>query len=576
MKFSVRLLFVVFLFLISLFVLRPTAFAQTNTSSPVVQTQDYLSNSTDSNVPKNMHSLTQSVMIETLSALVCQLTGTDPAGPNQHCLGVNLTTGKIGYAPENGGALGLVNQGITMLYNSPIHTGDYLSYMARNFGIAKPTYAANDGFAQLSPLMNLWSSFRNVTYIFFVFVFVLIGIGIMLRVKIDPRTVMTIQNQIPKIIICLLLITFSYAIAGFLIDLMNAAIYIIYSLFASTGNISGMAPGVISGGNVLQVAVGNLDIFNIIHTLALYGKDSVNNILGVSPVAWNLPGIGDIANIFGGLFNLPTGGWQAFKLMDTLYSVIDIVSGLKLAQMIPCAGSGIPIIGGLSCVGQTAGEAALAMPAIDFFLRALLPYLIIYVLALLAVFATLIRVFIMLLKAYVSILLDVIFAPLWIMTGLVPGNDNSKGFGSWLKDIGANLAVFPAVYGMFILAKVINAALTTPLAQTNGTAPVFVPPLIGNPLANSGTNTPFALIGTLVGFGLILMTPEVAKMIREFIKAPKPGFGAVGAAAGFGAGLISRTARSTAGIYTATQYDITGGKRSAETRLGGIMTRLFR
>jgi hypothetical protein len=262
--------------------------------------------------------------------------------------------------------------------------------------------------------------------------------------------------------------------------------------------------------------------------------------------------------------------------MDSLYSIIDIVSGLKLAQMIPCATGSIPVLGSLGCVEQTAGEAALAMPAIDFFLRALLPYLIIYVLALLAVFATLIRVFIMLLKAYVSILLDVIFAPLWIMTGLVPGNDNSKGFGSWLKDIGANLAVFPAVYGMFILAKVINAALTTPLAQTNGTAPVFVPPLIGNPLANSGTNTPFALIGTLVGFGLILMTPEVAKMIREFIKAPKPGFGAVGAAAGFGAGLISRTARSTAGIYTATQYDITGGKRTAETRLGGIMTRLFR
>jgi hypothetical protein len=49
----------------------------------------------------------------------------------------------------------------------------------------------------------------------------------MLRVKIDPRTVMSIQNQIPRIIIGIVMVTFSFAIAGLLIDVMYVSIYVV-------------------------------------------------------------------------------------------------------------------------------------------------------------------------------------------------------------------------------------------------------------------------------------------------------------------------------------------------------------
>ena len=58
----------------------------------------------------------------------------------------------------------------------------------------------------------------------------------MLRIKIDPRTVMTIQNQIPRVIICIILITFSYAFAGAMIDVMWAVTYMGVNKITQTVN----------------------------------------------------------------------------------------------------------------------------------------------------------------------------------------------------------------------------------------------------------------------------------------------------------------------------------------------------
>ena len=51
---------------------------------------------------------------------------------------------------------------------------------------------------------------------------------IMFRTKTSPQTVVTVQSAIPKLVIALILITFSYAIAGLLVDLT----YVVLGLFA--------------------------------------------------------------------------------------------------------------------------------------------------------------------------------------------------------------------------------------------------------------------------------------------------------------------------------------------------------
>lgn len=121
------------------------------------------------------------------------------------------------------GALPFLAQAIGSVYSNPAASGVYYaSNVLENLG-AKTAYAQNQGFGfdKLGPILNIWKAFRNVTYVLFTLIFIFVGVAIMLRVKISPQAVITIENAIPKVIGALILVTFSYAIAGFLIDLMN-------------------------------------------------------------------------------------------------------------------------------------------------------------------------------------------------------------------------------------------------------------------------------------------------------------------------------------------------------------------
>src|SRR3990167_10044976 len=222
LSFLILFLFSAFYFLSS----ATSAHAAAPTITPTQTKSAAVAANTNPDVPNNLHNWTQNVMIEVMSALTCQLAGVDPVNPKQSCLGADQATGKIGFlpSPQEGGAIGFMGNMITMLYTPPLHTIDYIQNLAQNFGITKPAFARladyedtpgtpadtgptvdfGTGFYAISPLMNIWTAFRNIAYMLFVLVFVIIGVAIMLRIRIDPRTVMTIQNQIPKLIIGIL------------------------------------------------------------------------------------------------------------------------------------------------------------------------------------------------------------------------------------------------------------------------------------------------------------------------------------------------------------------------------------
>lgn len=92
------------------------------------------------------------------------------------------------------------------------------------------------GYSAASSIQGLWQISRDLSYFLLVIVVVAFAFMIMFRVKISPQAVISVQSALPKIITTLVLITFSYAIAGFLIDLMYVVIGIISFLFA--GKIS--------------------------------------------------------------------------------------------------------------------------------------------------------------------------------------------------------------------------------------------------------------------------------------------------------------------------------------------------
>lgn len=106
----------------------------------------------------------------------------------------------------------------------PASSLDYMAYVSSNLKdhhIVNEAFAASPGygFTALSPILPLWRAFRNISYLLFALGFVLYGVMIMFRIKIDAKTAASIQLAIPKLIVTLLIITFSYAIVGFLIDI---------------------------------------------------------------------------------------------------------------------------------------------------------------------------------------------------------------------------------------------------------------------------------------------------------------------------------------------------------------------
>lgn len=118
------------------------------------------------------------------------------------------------------GALGFGSNLVAQILTTPpVSSKEYFADLGKNFGLAKPVYAQGAGFIGLQNLLPLWKASRNLAYIFFVIVFLATGLLIMFRVKLDPKTVINIQSAIPKLVIALLLVTFSYAIVGLLLDL---------------------------------------------------------------------------------------------------------------------------------------------------------------------------------------------------------------------------------------------------------------------------------------------------------------------------------------------------------------------
>ena len=134
------------------------------------------------------------------------------------------------------GPAGLFAGGISALYSNPPASGiGEIKYMAtRLFDLGtgvQPAYAQSGGYGfsglggnSGSAVRALWTASRNMAYLVMVILLVASGFLIMFRVKINPQTVVSLQTMIPKLIITMLLVTFSFAIAGFVIDLVYVII----------------------------------------------------------------------------------------------------------------------------------------------------------------------------------------------------------------------------------------------------------------------------------------------------------------------------------------------------------------
>lgn len=87
-----------------------------------------------------------------------------------------------------------------------------------------------------APMRSAWTKVRDLTYIAMVLVLVAIGFMVMFRKRLDPRTVVTATNSLPKVAIALVFITFSFAISGIFLDMIFILVDITRSWFRDIGD----------------------------------------------------------------------------------------------------------------------------------------------------------------------------------------------------------------------------------------------------------------------------------------------------------------------------------------------------
>lgn len=191
------------------------------------------------------------------------------------------------------GALTLTGRLIANLYGAPPASGvQYFANQFQKFNPVQPAYAQAEGigFSALQPVQRIWTAFRNISYVGFVIIFVIIGFMIMFRAHISPQAVATIQDSIPRIVVALILVTFSYAIAGLMIDIMFVFLNIVINALQQANLLSPEG-----GGQVFTKSV-----FGVIFGLWTSAFQAVfNAIYNVINDVVKLPGIFD--NLFGWL-----------------------------------------------------------------------------------------------------------------------------------------------------------------------------------------------------------------------------------------------------------------------------------
>lgn len=358
---------------------------------------------------------------------------------------------------DGSGATQAVNGMIASLYTRPPISGTYyVAEKLQQFNPVQPAYAqaypGGIGYSILQPVNKIWSSFRNAAYVGFVIIFVIIGFMIMFRRKISSQAVATIQDSLPRIVIALILVTFSYAIVGLIIDAMFVLLNVIAALLVGTGQLSQSGANKIFDQNIFEIVFSSMEgIFGSI-------SDAIASMLN------DLLGKGSIKGIVGFM-----GG--------TVVGIIAAVAVLMVS----------------------------------------------------------LRIFLMLLMAYVSLILLTIFAPFILLFEALPGNNSFK---EWFKQIIANLSVFPTVAVMIMLAGMISGI--TALGAEPGAEALIRQQSIGNFPLLSGVFKADA-IGNLIGLGLLLMTPSAAKIVKERLGVKEGAMGAGGAMAmaGLGAGAVA-------------------------------------
>ncbi|MFA7627832.1 MAG: hypothetical protein WCY37_00215 [Candidatus Dojkabacteria bacterium] len=169
------------------------------------------------------------------------------------------------------GLVGTVENGVTAMFESQPRI-DVVAHLSEEWvpGYKEKQSVYASGYDDLmeTNIDTLWSVTRNIAYVGFVVVMIIVGFMIMFRNKVGGQTVVTVGNAIPKVVVGLVLVTFSFAIAGLILDISGILMRVIAGVLSSDipiHNIFKLLGGILGlGGGITVGALGIAGIVLII------------------------------------------------------------------------------------------------------------------------------------------------------------------------------------------------------------------------------------------------------------------------------------------------------------------------
>ncbi len=405
----------------------------------------------------------------------------------QPCLTYQHGIPMLSQVDTSGGVLGTTTSLIGALYaNPPVRTADYLASVGQDLGFVKEANAqvVGSGADVLSPILALWKVSRNISYVIMIVIFVIIGLMVMFRQRINPQTVITAQAALPGLVIGLLLITFSYFLAGLISDMAFVGTNMVGYYFAAAQGKTDDPQRVnlaqnISSDSVLTIFskfTDAIDQGQIAHAVEIVFNSTGENVQGFlrgfvailafqfgSPIGHIVPIIGDIASIITG-------------------TATAAISGLAIAQVLGLAMNGIVIA------------------------------IIIY---------TMLKLLLRLINSFLTIIFLTVTAPFQFLIASLPGR---QGIATgWILNMLANILVFPAILAVFYFVAFLLKKSFGPLIISNssilqgGVVPVAYAQASTSITGSStfplfgGMNLEF--INFLLAFGALIALPAIPDLI---------------------------------------------------------------
>jgi hypothetical protein len=290
----------------------------------------------------------------------------------------------------------------------------------------------DSGYNYLKDYLHLdtvWSVSRNIAYVFFIIIMIIAGFMIMFRKKLPGQVIVSLGNTLPQVILGIVLVTFSFAIVGTVMDAGRFTMGVISNEFANIyqkdAEVDAPAEEILTTESVNKMAN---------QAIAKAKKDGLTDW-----IRDKVPLVGDgIAGFLERIGGTVTGiGFQSLALFG-LNEAIEAwtENDIDIDIVVP----GFDWIVDLIVEG---GEMTVDL-GLQLVRVGVIVFLVRNIIILLAALYASFKLFLTMMITYFKLFMNVVFGPIQIALGSLPGNFSMTQ--QWFKSVIANVLVFVGIH----------------------------------------------------------------------------------------------------------------------------------